>query len=60
MRDFINLDELVNSDWICGALLCIYRIRNNLLHGLKELSELNGQIGLFKSMNNVLENIRRK
>lgn len=60
MRDFINLDELVNSDWICGALLCIYRIRNNLLHGLKELSELNGQIGLFKSMNKVLENIRRK
>lgn len=60
MRDFINLDELVNSYWICGALLCIYRIRNNLLHGLKELSELNGQIGLFKSMNKVLENIRRK
>lgn len=60
MRDFINLDELVNSDWICGALLCIYRIRNNLLHGLKELSELNGQMGLFKSMNKVLENIRRK
>lgn len=60
MRDFINLDELVNSYWICGALLCIYRIRNNLLHGLKELSELNGQIGLFKSMNKVLENIRSK
>ena len=60
MRDFINLDELVNSYWICGALLCIYRIRNNLLHGLKELSELNGQIGLFKSMNKVLENKRRK
>lgn len=60
MRDFINLDELVKSDWICGALLCIHRIRNNLLHGLKILSELNYQVELFKSMNKVLENIRRK
>ena len=60
MKDFINLDKLVKNDWICGALLCIYRIRNNLLHGLKEIEELNGQIELFKSMNEILENIRRK
>lgn len=60
MRDFINLDKQVKSDWICGALLCIHRIRNNLLHGLKILSELNCQVELFKSMNKVLENIRRK
>ena len=43
-----------------GAFLCIYRVRNNLLHGLKVLSELSRQIELFKSMNKVLENIRRK
>lgn len=58
MKDFLNLDEFVEKDWICGALLCIYRIRNNLLHGLKYIDELNGQLELFKSMNKVLENIR--
>lgn len=58
MKDFLNLDELVKNDWVCGALLCIYRIRNNLLHGLKCIDELNGQIELFKAMNKVLENIK--
>lgn len=58
MKDFLNLDELVQADWNCGALLCIYRIRNNLLHGLKCINELDGQLELFKSINNVLENIK--
>ena len=58
MKDFMGLDELVKDDWTCGALLCIYRIRNNLLHGLKCINELNGQIELFKAMNKVLENIK--
>ena len=40
-----------------GALFAIYRIRNNMLHGLKELVELDGQIELFKAVNNVLEGI---
>jgi hypothetical protein len=60
MKDFINLDELVKEYWSCGALLCIYRIRNNLLHGLKNIDELDGQIELFRAMNAVLENIRRR
>jgi len=60
MKDFINLDKLVKEYWSCGALLCIYRIRNNLLHGLKQICELDGQIELFRAMNSVLENIRRK
>lgn len=57
MKDFINLDELVKNDWVCGALLYIYRIRNNLLHGLKIISELNKQLDLFKSMNAILKSI---
>ena len=57
IKDFINFS---GENLLAGALLSIYRIRNNLLHGLKELSELNGQVALFKSMNKVLENIRRK
>ena len=35
-------------------------IRNNLLHGLKIISELNGQIELFKAINLVLENIKAR
>lgn len=57
IEDFINFK---GANLLSGAMLAIYRIRNNLLHGLKELSDLNEQIELFKSMNSVLENIRRK
>ena len=57
MYKFIGQQE---GDNTLGAFLCIYRVRNNLLHGLKVLSELSKQIELFKSMNKVLENIRRK
>jgi len=40
-----------------GALFAIYRIRNNMFHGLKGYSELDNQISLFSSMNAVLEEI---
>ena len=42
---------------LVGGLIAVYRIRNNLLHGLKELTELNGQIELFRAMNALLEEI---
>ncbi len=48
-----DYDELV-----CGCLLVIRRIRNNMMHGLKAVSELNKQIELFRSANEVLESIR--
>jgi hypothetical protein len=38
----------------------IKRIRNNLCHGLKQLSEINDQWKLFDSINNVLSNIEIK
>lgn len=38
-----------------GALLAIYRVRNNLLHGIKCCSALDNQIELFKAMNAILE-----
>ena len=41
----------------CGCLLAINRIRNNLLHGLKCVSELDDQIELFKAVNKILENV---
>ncbi len=40
-----------------GGLLTIYRIRNNMFHGLKEWLDLDNQINLFVSMNEVLEEI---
>lgn len=36
IKDFINFK---GENLLAGAMLAIYRIRNNLLHGLKELSE---------------------
>lgn len=46
-----------NKPTLIGALCLIYRIRNNLCHGLKQLSEINDQCQLFNSINNILSNI---
>ena len=43
-----------------GCLLAINRIRNNLVHGLKLITELNGQFRLFQAVNAVLESMSRK
>lgn len=40
-----------------GCLLVLYRIRNNLMHGLKLIEELNGQTELFQAANAVLESM---
>lgn len=40
-----------------GCLLVLYRIRNNLMHGMKLLEELDGQIELFRAATAVLESI---
>lgn len=40
-----------------GCLLVIFRIRNNLMHGLKCIEQLNDQLELFKAVNGVLESI---
>lgn len=44
---------------ITGGLLAIYRIRNNMFHGLKDYQMLDGQKELFDAVNNVLESILR-
>ena len=40
-----------------GCLLVIFRIRNNLMHGLKCIEQLNDQLELFKAVNGVLESL---
>ncbi len=42
---------------ICGCLLCVSRIRNNMMHGLKDVEKLNSQLEIFKAANGVLESI---
>lgn len=54
MRDFLMQ---TGNELSCGCLLVIHRIRNNLMHGLKMIEELDGQIELFRAANAVLENI---
>ncbi|MCL2847848.1 MAG: hypothetical protein FWE13_03760 [Firmicutes bacterium] len=39
------------------AILAIFRIRNNMFHGLKWIHRLNNQVRLFETMNAVLEEI---
>lgn len=54
MRQFIEQsgDELTR-----GCLLVLHRIRNNLMHGMKLLEELDGQIELFQAATAVLESV---
>lgn len=54
MRRFL---EQEGDDLACGCLLAIHRIRNNLVHGLKLIQDLDGQIELFQAANEVLESI---
>ena len=48
-----------SEDLRCGCLLVIHRLRNNLMHGLKLIEELNEQLTLFQAANEVLESIER-
>lgn len=54
MQEFMKQE---GEDLRCGCLLVIHRIRNNLMHGLKLIEELDGQIELFQAANDVLESI---
>lgn len=54
MREFM---EQKGTDLNSGCLLVIYRIRNNLMHGMKMVEELNGQFERFQAVNGVLESI---
>ena len=54
MEKFMEQKE---ADLRCGCLLVIYRIRNNLMHGLKCIEQLNDQLELFQAVNGVLESL---
>lgn len=56
MEEFLKQS---GDDLTCGCLLTIYRIRNNLMHGLKQIEDLNNQLNLFKAVNEVLESVRK-
>lgn len=49
--------EQRDEDLRCGCLLVIYRIRNNLMHGLKCIEQMNDQLELFQAINGVLESV---
>ena len=54
-----RMEEFVEQrgDLRCGCLLVIHRIRNNLMHGIKRIEQLNDQLELFEAVNDVLESI---
>jgi len=51
VKDFINNN---GEKCLVGGLIAVYRIRNNMFHGLKEWICLNEQIKLFKGINEFL------
>ena len=53
IETFLKQEE--NS--IRGCLLCLYRIRNNLMHGLKNVEDLNTQLDIFKAANDILQSL---
>lgn len=55
MEEFLKQS---GDDLTCGCLLTIYRIRNNLMHGLKQIEDLNTQLDLFLAVNEVLESVK--
>lgn len=55
MEEFIDQQ---GDNIALGCLMTIYRIRCNMMHGLKEVKQLDNQYELFKAVNGVLESIR--
>lgn len=55
MEEFIDQQ---GDNIALGCLMTIYRIRCNMMHGLKEVKQLDDQYELFKAVNGVLESIR--
>lgn len=56
IKDFLQSGGETN---IVGGLFAIYRIRNNMFHGLKEWQMLDSQTELFNAVNKALERILR-
>jgi len=56
-QEIIGFMQSNGTQNIYGGLLAIYRIRNNMFHGLKDLQDLDNQQPLFDSMNNLLESL---
>lgn len=54
MRQFM---EQTGDELTRGCLLVLHRIRNNLMHGMKLLEELDGQLELFRAATALLESI---
>ena len=60
-EDRMSMEQFMKQegdDYCQGCLLVIFRIRNNLMHGLKCVEQLNDQLELFKAVNGVLESIK--
>lgn len=51
VKEFIDTDGERN---LVGGLIAIYRIRNNMFHGLKDWTCLGGQLKLFEGINEFL------
>lgn len=53
----VFMEAPLGADSNAGCLLIIRRIRNNMMHGLKDVGDLDAQVSLFRAMNDILESI---
>ena len=51
---FLDKEGLIEEQQ-CGCLYAVERYRNNLLHGIKSLNDLEEQLNAFKAINLLLE-----
>lgn len=58
---YTQVDDIIcnnitnNEELLLGSLLIIFRLRNNLFHGLKDCYSINNQIHIFKNCNCFLD-----
>ena len=56
-EEIIRFIDSMGESYLTGGLLAIYRIRNNMFHGLKDYRDLDNQLELFRCINRVLKKL---
>ena len=56
-EEIIRFIDSMGESYLTGGLLAIYRIRNNMFHGLKDYRDLDNQLELFCCINRVLKKL---
>lgn len=56
-EEIVRFIESMGESDLIGGVLAIFRIRNNMFHGLKDYRDLDNQLELFRCINRVLKKL---